>query len=67
MHSAGQSRKFVNSKLKSTMSGKPLRLVPYGCHDNAVVVEVGGRGHYVGECSFWKEEDDKMGAGFLVK
>ena len=49
------------------MSGKPLRVVPYGCYDDAVVVEVGGRGHYVGECSFWKEDGDKIGVGFLVR
>ena len=49
------------------MTGKPLRVVPYGCYDDAVVVEVSGRSHYIGECSFWVEEDDELGAGFLVK
>ena len=64
---AGESRVFANSKVNSKMTGKPLRMVSYGCYDDAVVVEVGGRGHYVGECSFWQEEDDKLGAGFLIK
>ena len=65
--SVGQSRMFINSKTNSRMTGKPLRVVTYGCYDDAVVVEVSGSGHYTGECSFWVEEGDRLGAGFLVK
>jgi hypothetical protein len=65
--SVGQSRMFINSKTNSRMTGKPLRVVTCGCYDDAVVVEVSGSGHYMGECSFWVEESDKLGgAGFLV-
>ena len=49
------------------MTGKPLKVVHYGRYDDAVVVEVGGRGHYTGESSFWVEQGDKLGAGFLIK
>jgi hypothetical protein len=65
--SVGQSRTFINSKTNSRMTGKPLRVVTCGCYDDAVVAEVSGSGHYMGECSFWVEESDKLGAGFLVK
>lgn len=49
------------------MTGMPLKVVSYGSYEDAVVVEVAGCGHYLGECSFWSEEDDKLGAGFLIK
>ena len=67
IYTAGQSRTFLNGKTNSRMTGKPLRVVPYGCYGNAVVVEVGGCGHYMGESTFWIEEGDTLGAGFLVK
>ena len=58
---------FVNGKVGSKFTGKVLRTVKYACYDDAVVVEVGGRGYYAGECSFWWEEDDELAKGFLVK
>lgn len=63
----GQTRTFLNSKTNSRMTGKPLKVVPYGCYSDAMVVEVSGRGHYTGECSFWVEQGDELGAGFLIK
>ena len=63
----GQKRTFVNAKVKSTMTAKPLRALTYGCYDDAIVVEVAGRSHFIGECSFWSEKDDTLGKGFLVK
>ena len=49
------------------MTGKPHRVVHYGCYDDAVIVEVSGCGYYIGECSFWREKDDELKNGFLVK
>lgn len=66
-YTLGQTRTFLNSKTNSQMTGKPLKVVSYGRYGDAVVIEVGGRGHYTGECSFWVEQGDKLGAGFLVK
>lgn len=63
----GQTRTFLNSKTNSQMTGKPLKVVPYGRYGDAVVMEVGGRGHYTGECLFWVEQGDELGEGFLVK
>ena len=42
------------------MTGKLSKVVPYGHYGDAVAVEVGGRGHYMGECSFWAEQGDKL-------
>ena len=63
----GQTRIFHNSKTNSKMTAKPSRVVNYGCYDDAVVVEVSGRGHYLGESSFQLEEGDELGTGFLIK
>ena len=57
----------MNAKTRSKMTGRPLKIEACGCYDDAVVIEIGGRGHFVGECSFWAEEGDELGAGFLVK
>ena len=66
-YTSGQTRTFLNSKTNSQMTGKPLKVVPCGRYGNAVVVGVGGRGHYTGECSFWAEQGDELGTGFLIK
>ena len=57
----------MNGKTNSAMTAKPLKVVPYGRYDDAVVVEVSGRGHYIGESSFWLDEGDELGVGFLVE
>lgn len=44
--------------------GTVLREEQYGGH-SAVVVQVSGRGHYLGEAKYWQEEEDKIGRGFL--
>ncbi len=48
------------------MTGMPVRVEKYGCYDNAVVVEVSGRGYYTGEASFKMEEGDPRATGFLI-
>ncbi|WAR19686.1 T3HPD-like protein, partial [Mya arenaria] len=60
-----QSREFrgpAGSKFKA----RAIKEVRYGPHD-AVVVEVSGKGHYSGECTFTLEDDDHIGKGFLLK
>ena len=64
---AGEKRTFVNGKTRSEMTAMPVRVEPYGCYGNAVVVEVSGHGYYTGEASYWMEEDDPMARGFLIK
>ena len=44
-----------------------VREEPWGGHQDAVVVEVSGHGYYTGEATYWVEEDDPRGHGFLVK
>lgn len=64
----GQRRAFVNSKVGSEFTGTPVRVVKYGCYDDAVVVEVCGKGHYCGESSFsWEPDDQLAAAGFLLR
>ena len=43
-----------------------LEEVQLGSH-SAVVVEVGGKGHYCGESAFWVESDDSLVNGFVVQ
>ena len=63
----GQKRMFVSGKVGSMFTGKPQRVIQYGDYQDAVIVEVGGRGHYLGEAKFWFEADDELSKGFLVK
>lgn len=60
----GQCRKYINAKTGSAFMGTVLREEQYGGH-SAVVVQVSGRGHYLGEAKYWQEEEDKIGRGFL--
>lgn len=64
---AGEKRTFLNGKTKSEMTGMPIRVQPYGGYSDAVVVEVSGRGYYTGEASYWMEEGDPRGNGFLIR
>ena len=56
----------MNGKSGSTMTAKPIRVQPFGSHSNAVVVEVCGRGYYIGKSEFTTEEKDPMKNGFLI-
>ena len=62
----GEKRTFMNGKTGSTMTAKPVKVQPYGCYSNAVVVEVSGCGYYTGEASYWMEEEDPKAKGFLI-
>lgn len=50
----------------SKFTGKALRVEPIGSYDDAVVVEVGGRGHYVGEATWRTETGDELTEGFSL-
>jgi proline racemase len=60
----GVEREF-ESIVGSRFSGRALRTARVGSHD-AVVVEVGGRAHYVGESTFTVEDDDPL-PSFLLR
>ena len=57
----------MNGKTGSTMTATPIRVQPFGCHSNAVVVEVCGRGYYTGKAEFTMEDKDPMKNGFLIQ
>lgn len=59
-------RTFVNAKVGSKFTGRPVRAVQYGPYDNAVVVEVGGKGSYAGEGKWWREKEDELAGGFWL-
>ncbi|XP_072166636.1 trans-L-3-hydroxyproline dehydratase-like [Diadema setosum] len=61
-----QVRKFQNSSTNSEFTGKAVERVKVGQFD-AVVVEVAGKGHYIGKSTFISEEGDHLGKGFLVR
>lgn len=63
----GEKRTFVNAKVGSKFTGRPVRAVKYGPYDNAVVVEVGGKGSYAGEGKWWREKGDELAGGFWLK
>lgn len=62
----GQEQTFRNPKVGSKFTGKALRVEPIGSYDDAVVVEVGGRGHYVGEATWRTETGDELTEGFSL-
>ena len=62
----GQTRTFLNAKTSSWMTGKPSKVVPYGRYGDAVAVEVGGCGHYTGECSFGWSKVTNWGQDFSL-
>lgn len=49
------------------MRARPVRVEPYGGHQDAVVVEVSGHGYYTGEATYWVEPHDPKAKGFLIK
>ena len=61
----GQKRTFVGPA-GSKFVAKAVREVKCGYQD-AVVVEVSGKGHYTGSSVFTVEADDEIGKGFLLK
>lgn len=62
----GQLNKFFSAATGSMFTASLLEEVQLGSH-SAVVVEVGGKGHYCGESAFWVESDDSLVNGFVVQ
>ena len=63
--SMGQSKTFIGPA-GARFQAKPVRVTMCGPYD-AVVVEVSGKGHYVGSCTFTAESNDEIGKEFLLK
>ncbi len=61
----GQRRVFqaING---STFTGAVVKETLCGQH-KAVIVEVGGKGHYMGQTTFTLENDDPFPEGFLLQ
>lgn len=60
----GQHRKF-ESVIGSSFEGAVEASSRCGPHD-AIIASVKGKAHYCGKASFWHEEDDIVGRGFIV-
>ena len=63
--SMGQSKTFIGPA-GARFQAKPVRVTMCDPYD-AVVVEVSGKGNYVGSCTFTAESSDEIGKGFLLK
>lgn len=61
----GQTRKF-DSLISTQFAGTYYEDTTCGDHP-AIVAKVSGQAHYSGEASFWREEDDPVGYGFLPR
>jgi trans-L-3-hydroxyproline dehydratase len=61
----GVERRF-ESVTGAIFTGRAVRELRAGDRA-AVTVEVGGRAHYTGRCTFTVEPDDPLGAGFLLR
>lgn len=56
----------ITSPVGSKFVAKVVKLTKCGSQD-AVVVEVSGKGHYMGKNVFTIEADDEIGKGFLLR
>ncbi|XP_041464565.1 trans-L-3-hydroxyproline dehydratase-like [Lytechinus variegatus] len=59
-----QTRSFRSGVTGTTFTGKAVEKTKVSRFD-AVVVEISGKGHYVGESTFICEDDDELGKGFV--
>lgn len=62
---AGQTRQF-QSITGAIFTGRAVRETTCGDF-KAVIVEVAGEAHSIGECRFWLEDGDAIGTGFLPR
>lgn len=60
----GQVRVFA-SVIGSSFEGSVEATTSCGPHE-AIIASVKGKAHYSGRASFWYEEDDEVGRGFIV-
>lgn len=63
--SKGQTRRF-ESLIGTSFEGTYLEDTKCGEHD-AIIAQVEGKAHYSGVASFWREGDDPVGNGFLLR
>lgn len=61
----GQTRRF-ESLISTSFEGTYLKDAKCGPHD-AIIAQVSGKAHYSGEATFWREKDDPVGNGFLLR
>ncbi|WP_114099511.1 proline racemase family protein [Thalassospira profundimaris] len=61
----GQTRQF-ESVIGSGFEGSVGAVTSCGPHD-AIIASVSGQAHYSGKASFWYEEGDLVGQGFIVR
>jgi len=61
----GQTRQF-ESVIGSGFEGSVGAVTSCGLHD-AIIASVSGQAHYSGKASFWYEEGDLVGQGFIVR
>ncbi|XP_041463893.1 trans-L-3-hydroxyproline dehydratase-like [Lytechinus variegatus] len=61
-----QTRSFRSGVTGTTFTGKAVEKTKVGRFDE-VVVEISGKGHYIGESTFICEDDDELGKGFVVQ
>ena len=62
----GEEHKFINGKIGSEFIAKPVKEEVW-CGKQALIVNVKGKGHYLGESKYWLDNGDKLGKGFLIK
>jgi proline racemase len=62
---AGRSCEF-ESVTKALFTGEVVGTTTCGPRA-AVTIRVGGKAHYMGEATFWLEEGDEIGKGFLLR
>ncbi|KAL4238745.1 Trans-L-3-hydroxyproline dehydratase [Mactra antiquata] len=56
----------IRGAVGSKFVARVVEQTKYGHHD-AVIVEVSGKGHYLGKSVFTNEDDDVIGKGFLLR
>lgn len=61
----GETRQF-ESIAGSRFTGEVVRETQVGAH-RGIVARVAGRSFYSGRAEFWREEDDELGKGFLLR
>ena len=58
-------RRIFESVIGSSFEGSVEATTHCGPHE-AIIASVKGKAHYSGKASFWHEEDDTIGCGFIV-
>ncbi|KZL19288.1 Proline racemase [Pseudovibrio axinellae] len=61
----GQTRRF-ESLISTCFEGTYFEDARCGQHD-AIIAQVAGKAHYSGTATFWREQDDPVGNGFLLR